>query len=48
MELIRFRFIMVLFDSEVGKNDVIQEGIYHFDYKPLIVKAWSFDMEFTR
>lgn len=38
--------VMVRFDTEVGKNEVIQEGIFHFDNKPLIVKAWTLDMEF--
>lgn len=40
--------ILVRFDIEVGKNEVIEGGIYHFDNKPFIVKAWSPDMEFTR
>lgn len=40
--------VMVRFDSEVGKNDVIQEGIFHFDNKPLIVKAWNADMDFSK
>lgn len=31
--------ILVRFDSAEGKNEVIQGGIYHFDNKPLIVKA---------
>ncbi|XP_019252859.1 PREDICTED: uncharacterized protein LOC109231671 [Nicotiana attenuata] len=40
--------VMVRFDSEVGKNDVIQEGIFHFDNEPFIVKAWIADMEFSK
>lgn len=40
--------VLVRFDSENGKNEVIQGGIYHFDNKPLIVKEWNPDMEFTR
>lgn len=40
--------IMVTFNSEVGKNDVNQGGIYHFDNKTLLVKNWMPDMEFTR
>ncbi|XP_059288637.1 uncharacterized protein LOC132041991 [Lycium ferocissimum] len=40
--------IMVRFDTAKGKNEIIQGGIYHFDNKPLIVKSWSPDMEFTR
>lgn len=40
--------VLVRFDSEVGKNDVLQGGIYHFDNKPFIVKAWNLYMEFSR
>ncbi|XP_009594786.2 uncharacterized protein [Nicotiana tomentosiformis] len=40
--------ILVRFDSELGENEVVQGGIYHFDNKPFIVKAWSPNMEFTR
>ncbi|XP_060217031.1 uncharacterized protein LOC132644453 [Lycium barbarum] len=40
--------VLVRFDAAEGKNEVIHGGIYHFDNKPLIVKLWSTDMEFTR
>lgn len=40
--------VIVRFDTKIEKNEVIQDGIYHFDSKPFIVKAWSPDMEFTR
>lgn len=40
--------MLVRFDTKIGKNEVIQGGIYHFDNKPFIVKAWTPDMEFTR
>ncbi|XP_059310342.1 uncharacterized protein LOC132061578 [Lycium ferocissimum] len=40
--------VLVRFDSAEGKNEVIQGSIYHFDNKPLIVKAWDTDMEFNR
>lgn len=40
--------ITVRFNSEVRKNDAIQGGIYHIDNKPLIVKNWMPDIEFTR
>ncbi|XP_060201887.1 uncharacterized protein LOC132630314 [Lycium barbarum] len=40
--------ILIRFDSEEGKNEAVQAGVYHFDNKPFIVKAWSPDMEFTR
>lgn len=34
--------------TEIGKQKVIQGGIYHFDNKPFIVKAWTPDLEFTK
>lgn len=40
--------ILVRFEFEIRKNAMIEEGIYHFDNKPRIVKACSPDMEFTR
>ncbi|XP_060183323.1 uncharacterized protein LOC132613322 [Lycium barbarum] len=40
--------VLVRFDNLEGKNEVLQGGIYHFDNKPFIVKAWNEDMEFTR
>ncbi|KAH0652597.1 hypothetical protein KY289_030275 [Solanum tuberosum] len=40
--------VIVRFDTKVGKQEVLQGGIYHFDNKPFIVKAWNPDMEFTR
>ncbi|WMV06757.1 hypothetical protein MTR67_000142 [Solanum verrucosum] len=39
---------MVRFNSEEGKLEVLQGGIYHFDNKPLIVKAWTPEMEFSK
>ncbi|XP_019248818.1 PREDICTED: uncharacterized protein LOC109228098 [Nicotiana attenuata] len=32
----------------IGKDEVLQGGIYHFDNKPFIVKELHKDMEFTR
>ncbi|KAM3246825.1 hypothetical protein P3L10_008592 [Capsicum annuum] len=29
-------------------DEVLQGGIYHFNNKPLVVKAWSLKIEFTR
>ncbi|KAM3252600.1 hypothetical protein P3L10_006670 [Capsicum annuum] len=40
--------LLVRFDSQDGKNEVLQGGIFHFDNKPFIVKAWNEDMDFTR
>ncbi|MCD7447286.1 hypothetical protein HAX54_027148 [Datura stramonium] len=39
--------VLVGFDYSEGKNEVIQEGIYHFNNKPFTVKAWHSDMEFN-
>ncbi|KAM3383419.1 hypothetical protein P3S68_008994 [Capsicum galapagoense] len=39
---------LVRFDSQAGMSEVLREGIYHFDNKPVIVKAWHEDMEFTK
>ncbi|XP_019263375.1 PREDICTED: uncharacterized protein LOC109241110 [Nicotiana attenuata] len=46
--MLRNGIVLVRFDTELGKNEVMQGGIYHFDNKPFTVKAWSPDMEFTR
>lgn len=40
--------LLVRFDTELGKNEVLQGGIYNFDSKSFIVKAWNPDMEITR
>lgn len=40
--------VIVRFDLIIGKNEVLQGGIYHFDNKPVIVKAWHIDIEFTK
>lgn len=37
-----------MFDSKVGKKEVIQTGIYQFDSKPFIVKSWTADIDFSR
>lgn len=40
--------VMVRFDNEEGKQEVLEGGIYHFDNKPVIVKAWAPEMEFSK
>nr|XP_016478301.1 PREDICTED: uncharacterized protein LOC107799673 [Nicotiana tabacum] len=40
--------VVVRFDTEAGKTEVIQEGIFHFDNNPLIVKAWNVEMDFSK
>ncbi|KAK4733492.1 hypothetical protein R3W88_007753 [Solanum pinnatisectum] len=35
-------------DSEEGKLEVLQGGIYNYDNKLLIVKAWTPEMEFSK
>lgn len=40
--------LLIRFEAAVGKKEVIEGGIYHFDNKLFIVKAWAPEMEFTR
>lgn len=40
--------VLVRFHSAIGQTEVLQGGIFHFDSKPFIVKAWFPEMEFTR
>lgn len=40
--------VLVRFDTAVGINEVIQGGIYIFDNKLFIIKAWTPDVEFSR
>lgn len=39
----RNEIVMVRFDNEEGKVGVLEGGIYHFDNKPMIVKAWTLE-----
>lgn len=39
--------LLVQFDSMDGKNKVFQRGIFHFDNKTFIVKAWNKEIVFT-
>ncbi|PHU06452.1 hypothetical protein BC332_22941 [Capsicum chinense] len=48
ISMLKNGIIIIRFDTEAGKQKVLQGGIYHFDNKPFIVKAWSPEMEFTR
>ncbi|KAF3681641.1 hypothetical protein FXO37_02819 [Capsicum annuum] len=48
VSMLKNGIVLVRFDSSKGKEEVLQGGIYHFDNKPLIVKAWHPYMEFTR
>ncbi|XP_009610495.1 uncharacterized protein [Nicotiana tomentosiformis] len=40
--------ILVRFETEAAKNEVLQGSIFHLDNKPFIVKAWNSDMEFSK
>ncbi|XP_059293843.1 uncharacterized protein LOC132046996 isoform X1 [Lycium ferocissimum] len=46
VSMLKNEIVLVRFESEIGKNEVLQGGIYHFDNKSFIVKAWNPDMEF--
>lgn len=35
-------------DTTIRKNEVIQDGIYNFNSKPFIVKAWNYKMDIPR
>lgn len=48
MAMLKNGIVLVRFDTNVGRDLVIQEGIYHFDNKLLIVKAYTPDLEFSR
>ncbi|XP_019244532.1 PREDICTED: uncharacterized protein LOC109224406 [Nicotiana attenuata] len=48
VSMLKNGIVIVRFDSIMGKNEVLQGGIYHFDNKSFIVKAWNVDMEFTK
>lgn len=37
--MLKIGIVLARFDTNVGKDEVIQGGIYHFDNKPFIVKA---------
>ncbi|KAK4735519.1 hypothetical protein R3W88_009780 [Solanum pinnatisectum] len=40
--------IVVRFKTEVGKQEVLHGGIYHFNNKSFIVKEWTPELEFTK
>ncbi|XP_070006789.1 uncharacterized protein [Nicotiana sylvestris] len=48
VSMLKNGIVLVRFDTELEKNKAIQGGIYHFDNKPFIVKAWCPNIEFTR
>lgn len=48
MAMMRNGIVMVRFDSEEGKREVLEGGIYHFDNKPVIVEEWTPEMEFSK
>lgn len=40
--------LLMRFNYEERKNEVLQGGIYHFNNKPLIVKEWMLEMDFSK
>ncbi|XP_070037054.1 uncharacterized protein [Nicotiana tomentosiformis] len=48
ISMLKNRIVLVRFDIEMGENEMLQGGIYRFDNKPFIVKAWDPNMEFNR
>lgn len=47
ISMLKNEVILVRFDTVASKQEV-NGGIYHFDNKPFIVKAWSPYLKFTR
>lgn len=48
ISMIKNGVIVVRFDTEAGKQEVLQGGIYHFANKSFIVKEWTPELEFTK
>uniref|UniRef100_A0A3Q7J845 Uncharacterized protein n=1 Tax=Solanum lycopersicum TaxID=4081 RepID=A0A3Q7J845_SOLLC len=48
VSILKNRIVLAHFATIEGKNVLLQGGIYHFDSKPVIVKAWNPDMEFSK
>ncbi|KAK4729493.1 hypothetical protein R3W88_022481 [Solanum pinnatisectum] len=48
VEMLRNGVIVVRFETFIGKQEVLQGGIYDFDNKPFIVKEWTQEQEFTK
>ncbi|KAH0682964.1 hypothetical protein KY290_021554 [Solanum tuberosum] len=46
--MLKHGVIVVRFETIIGKQKVLQGGIYHFDNKPFIVKEWTKELEFTK
>lgn len=46
--MLKNEILLMRFENENGKNEIIQGGICLFDNKPFIVKASNKDMEFSR
>ncbi|KAM3237743.1 hypothetical protein P3L10_012773 [Capsicum annuum] len=40
--------LLVRFNTKEGKEEALEGGIHHFDSKPLIVKAWTPEMDFSK
>ena len=45
--LVKKGLYLVRFDELKDALEVAQKGVFHFDQKPLIVKAWNPDMEMS-
>lgn len=46
--MMRNGILIVRFESEDGKIGILEGGIYHFDNKPIIVKEWTLEIEFSK
>lgn len=46
--MMRNDIVIVRFENEEGEMEILKGGIYHFDNKPVRVKAWTSKMEFSK
>ncbi|XP_070023391.1 uncharacterized protein [Nicotiana sylvestris] len=47
ISILKNGIVLVRFDTEMGKTEVVQGRIYHFDNKTFIMKTWNPSMEFN-
>lgn len=45
--VMKIGILLVSFNIVEGKEEVLRDGIFHFDNKPLIAKGWNSDLDFS-
>lgn len=48
MAMMKNGVLLIRFNTEKGKEEVLDGDIYHFYNKPLIVKAWNSEMDLSK